>query len=262
MARSSAVERNFSSAALTYDSAAAFQRTAAEQFAAFIRRHEGKRPVPHRILELGAGSGLFTVHLAELFPGSEITVSDLSDSMLAVCRAKFAPEIRRKMSFVRADFNTELSLFHARFDAAFSSMAMQWAEDFDRTLGNVAATLCGAESRFYLCVPLAESMETLKNLFESESLSFPGLELPELESIIPHLEGHGFSLRAYETGECTETYSGLAEFLRTFQRTGTGRISGGRVRPSDLRRLLKMNTAAIENKYKFAFFICEVRKEK
>ena len=262
MARSTAVEKNFSAAALTYDAAAAFQRTAAEQFAAFIRRHEAERPVPHRILELGAGSGLFTVHLAELFPGSEITVSDLSDSMLAVCRAKFAPELQKKMTFARADFNTELSGFRTRFDAVFSSMAMQWAEDFNRALGNVAATLRGADSRFYLCVPLAESTETLKNLFESESLSFPGRELPELESIIPHLEGNGFSLCAYETGECSETYGGLAEFLRSFQRTGTGRVSGERVRPSGLRRLLEKYTAAIENKYKFAFFICEVRKEK
>ena len=262
MVRSIAVERNFSGAALTYDSAASFQRAAAEQFASFIRRHEANRPAPHRILELGAGSGLLTIHLPELFPESEITVSDLSESMLAVCRKKFAPEIRKRMCFLCADFNMELSAFRSGFDAALSSMAMQWAENFDTALGNIAATLHGADSRFYLSVPLAESMERLKNLFESESLSFPGLELPELESIIPHLEGNGFSLCAYETGECLETYCGLAEFLRSFQLTGTGRVSGRNVRPSDLRRLLRKNTAPIENKYKFAFFICEVRKEK
>lgn len=262
MSRTAAVERNFSGAALTYDSAASFQRTAAEQFAAFIRRHEAERPAPRRILELGAGSGLLTIHLPRLFPEAEITVSDLSESMLAVCRKKFAHGGRERMHFVRADFNGELQMFRSGFDAAFSSMAMQWAEDFDAALGRVARTLHGADARFYLCMPLAGSMETLKNLFESESLSFPGLELPELESIIPHLDGNGFSLRAYEAGECTETYGGLTEFLRSFQLTGTGRISGGRMRPSDLRRLLRKNGTAVRNKYKFAFFICEVRKEK
>ena len=262
MSRTAAVERNFSGAALTYDSAASFQRTAAEQFAAFIRRHEAERSAPRRILELGAGSGLLTIHLPRLFPEAEITVSDLSEPMLAVCREKFAHGGRERMHFVRADFNGELQMFRSGFDAAFSSMAMQWAEDFNRALGNVAATLRGADSRFYLSIPLAESTETLKNLFESESLSFPGLELPELESIIPHLDGNGFSLRAYEAGECTETYGGLTEFLRSFQLTGTGRISGGRMRPSDLRRLLRKNGTAVRNKYKFAFFICEVRKEK
>ena len=220
MSRSSVVEKNFSAAASTYDSAASFQRIAAGLFADFIRRHESGRA-----------------------PASKFS---------AVPR----------MSFERADFNQELKPFQHGFDAVLSSMAMHWAEDFDIALRNAAATLRSENSRFYLCLPLAESTEKLKKLFESEALSFPGLELPRLESIIPHLSRNGFSLCAYQTEECSETYSGLAEFLRSFQLTGTGRISGAGMRPSDLRRLLRKNERVIENKYKFAFFICEVKKEK
>ena len=253
MSRSSVVEKNFSAAASTYDSAASFQRIAAGLFADFIRRHESGRAPASSVLELGAGSGL-------LFPDAALTVSDLSDKMLDVCRAKFSAVPR--MSFERADFNQELKPFQHGFDAVLSSMAMHWAEDFDIALRNAAATLRSENSRFYLCLPLAESTEKLKKLFESEALSFPGLELPRLESIIPHLSRNGFSLCAYQTEECSETYSGLAEFLRSFQLTGTGRISGAGMRPSDLRRLLRKNERVIENKYKFAFFICEVKKEK
>ena len=259
MSRSSVVEKNFSAAASTYDSAASFQRIAAGLFADFIRRHESGRAPASSVLELGAGSGLLTVHLPVLFPDAALTVSDLSDKML-VCRAKFSAVPR--MSFERADFNQELKPFQHGFDAVLSSMAMHWAEDFDIALRNAAATLRSENSRFYLCLPLAESTEKLKKLFESEALSFPGLELPRLESIIPHLSRNGFSLCAYQTEECSETYSGLAEFLRSFQLTGTGRISGAGMRPSDLRRLLRKNERVIENKYKFAFFICEVKKEK
>ncbi len=260
MSRSSVVEKNFSAAASTYDSAASFQRIAAGQFADFIRRHESGRAPASSVLELGAGSGLLTAHLPALFPGAALTVSDLSDKMLEVCRAKFSEMPR--MSFERADFNQELKSFQRGFDAVLSSMAMHWAEDFDITLRNVAATLRSENSRFYLCLPLAESTETLKKLFESESLSFPGLELPELESIIPHLSGNVFSLYTHETAECSETYNGLAEFLRSFQLTGTGRISGRGMRPSDLRKLIRKNERVIENKYKFAFFLCEVKREK
>ena len=42
MSRSSVVEKNFSAAASTYDSAASFQRIAAGLFADFIRRHESE----------------------------------------------------------------------------------------------------------------------------------------------------------------------------------------------------------------------------
>lgn len=260
MSRSSVVEKNFSAAASTYDSAASFQRIAAGLFADFIRRHESGHAPASSVLELGAGSGLLTAHLTVLFPDAALTVSDLSDKMLDVCRAKFSAVPR--ISFERADFNQELKSFQRGFDAVLSSMAMHWAEDFDIALRNAAATLRSENSRFYLCLPLAESTEKLKKLFESEALSFPGLELPRLESIIPHLSRNGFSLCAYQTEECSETYSGLAEFLRSFQLTGTGRISGAGMRPSDLRRLLRKNERVIENKYKFAFFICEVKKEK
>ena len=106
MSRSSVVEKNFSAAASTYDSAASFQRIAARLFADFIRRHESGRAPASSVLELGAGSGLLTAHLPVLFPDAALTVSDLSDKMLDVCRAKFSAVPR--MSFERADFNQEL----------------------------------------------------------------------------------------------------------------------------------------------------------
>ena len=109
MSRSSVVEKNFSAAASTYDSAASFQRIAAGLFADFIRRHESGRAPASSVLELGAGSGLLTVHLPVLFPDAALTVSDLSDKMLDVCRAKFSAVPR--MSFERADFNQELKPF-------------------------------------------------------------------------------------------------------------------------------------------------------
>ena len=256
MVRSSAIEKNFSAAAETYDSAARFQCVAASGFAEFIREREALRKAPDSVLELGAGSGLLTSHLRQLFPAAEVTVTDLSQSMLNICRRKFAAD--RQMTFSVADFNSPMSSFAGAYDLVLSSMAMHWSDDFDRSLRTVKNCLKGEKSRFYLCLPLAESTRTLKKLFESESLSFPGLELPRLDSIIPTLCRNGFLLNDYQTAECSEAYDGLLPFLRSFQLTGTGRIAEKGVKIVDLRRMIKKYPMKIENKYNFAFFACEV----
>ncbi len=89
MSRSSVVEKNFSAAASTYDSAASFQRIAAGLFADFIRRHESGHAPASSVLELGAGSGLLTAHLPVLFPDAALTVSDLSRKIFRSSPDKF-----------------------------------------------------------------------------------------------------------------------------------------------------------------------------
>ncbi|MFA6872678.1 MAG: methyltransferase domain-containing protein [Bacteroidaceae bacterium] len=81
-----------------------------------------------KILDLGAGTGLFSQFVLEKYPQAELTLLDFSEQMLTVARARFAN--LRNVSFQVADmmaFQTE-----GKYDAVISSLAIHHLSDEDK----------------------------------------------------------------------------------------------------------------------------------
>lgn len=125
------VAASFSRAATSYDAVAELQRTVG---GALIER----LPValqPSRWLDLGAGTGHFSRVLASRFPTSEGVALDIAEGMLRHARPQGGAA-----AFIAGDAEC-LPLRDASFDLIFSSLALQWCEDFPSVLGEAKRVL-------------------------------------------------------------------------------------------------------------------------
>ena len=78
------------------------------------------------IVELGAGSGLFSAMLSAALPKASLTLIDFSENMLALARQRLGNNDAR-IRFVQADYTTEP--LPADADAILSSLSIHHLED-------------------------------------------------------------------------------------------------------------------------------------
>jgi tRNA (cmo5U34)-methyltransferase len=92
------------------------------------------------IVELGAGSGLFSAMLRSAFPEAHLTLIDFSENMLALARQRLGENASR-VRYVLADYTTEP--LPANADAVVSSLSIHHLEDERKRalLPNVFAAL-------------------------------------------------------------------------------------------------------------------------
>jgi tRNA (cmo5U34)-methyltransferase len=92
-----------------------------------------------RILDLGAGTGLFSAFVLKKYPDAQLTLLDVSDKMLDVARDRFAGN--GNVRYVAADYCT--SGISGTFDLIISALSIHHLEDKDkkRLFENVYAAL-------------------------------------------------------------------------------------------------------------------------
>ncbi|MCW3147382.1 malonyl-ACP O-methyltransferase BioC [Stutzerimonas stutzeri] len=125
------VAASFSRAATSYDSVAALQRQVGKQLLALL-------PSDHRPscwLDLGSGTGYFSRALDATFPQAEGMALDIAEGMLRHARPRGGARY-----FVAGDAE-RLPLRDDSLDLIFSSLALQWCEDFAAVLGEVRRVL-------------------------------------------------------------------------------------------------------------------------
>lgn len=80
-----------------------------------------------RVLDLGAGTGMFSAYVADRHPGAELVLLDGAEPMLAQARGLLAP---REVSLVVADLRDPLPA--GPFDAVISALAIHHLDDRDK----------------------------------------------------------------------------------------------------------------------------------
>ena len=95
-----------------------------------------------RILDIGAGPGLLVADMAAVVgPGGHVTGLEISDSMLAVARQRFASSaIADRITLVKGDA-TALPFPDASFDAATSIQVYEYVADVDQALAELHRVL-------------------------------------------------------------------------------------------------------------------------
>ncbi|MCD1637380.1 malonyl-ACP O-methyltransferase BioC [Pseudomonas stutzeri] len=125
------VAASFSRAAASYDSVAALQRQVGNQLLARL-------PLDLQVaswLDLGSGTGYFSRALAAAFPQGDGIALDIAEGMLRHARPQGGAR-----HFVAGDAE-RLPLRDAGLDLIFSSLALQWCEDFASVLGEACRAL-------------------------------------------------------------------------------------------------------------------------
>ena len=124
------VAESFSRAAASYDAVAELQRSVGN---ALIERLPPFQPA--HWLDLGSGTGHFSRLLAARFPQAEGVAVDIAEGML-----RHARPLGGAASFVAGDAE-RLPLRSASMDLVFSSLALQWCEDFKAVLDEAERVL-------------------------------------------------------------------------------------------------------------------------
>jgi len=78
------------------------------------------------LLDLGAGTGLLSVMIAEAFPNARLTLFDLTPEMLTIARQRLKP-LGKRVKFVTADFAKAVS--SKSYNAVVSALAIHHLPD-------------------------------------------------------------------------------------------------------------------------------------
>lgn len=167
------INRRFSQSANTYDNYAKVQIKVAETL---INQLTSKSP--KHIFEIGCGTGLLTTLLIDKYPHAQLTITDLSPTMLATTKQKLLeayPEKQDQFNF--KTLNAEANIGSETYDLIISSMAIHWFNNIKQTIDNFKDCLNPDASFYYSTIGTDCFYEWRQTL---NDLNFPiGLRIPE-----------------------------------------------------------------------------------
>ena len=110
-------------------------------------------PAPRRVLDLGTGTGVVALALAERYPAAEVVGIDLSPGMIEEARRALPPDLAGRVSFEVGDASA-LACLDGEFDLVVLSNMIPFAEELARILktrGTLVLSFSrGAETPIYV----------------------------------------------------------------------------------------------------------------
>jgi tRNA (cmo5U34)-methyltransferase len=88
-----------------------------------------ERDVPIRVLDLGAGTGLFSQHVLQAYPNATFVLTDVAAKMLEVAKERFAEQIDQ-FDFVAEDYRNLQAA--EEFDLVISSLSIHHLSDGEK----------------------------------------------------------------------------------------------------------------------------------
>ncbi|MBT2738627.1 class I SAM-dependent methyltransferase [Bacillus sp. ISL-7] len=140
------------------------------------------------VLDIGAGTGLFSFFIKEKFPNAHITLIDLSEKMMDVSRKRFANY--NDIHYVVADY-TEYK-FNEKFDLIISSLSIHHLSDEEkRKLYKRMFSLLNQDGAFINADQVLGSTPLLESLYKNDwknKVEKSGLTKQEIEAANERME--------------------------------------------------------------------------
>lgn len=225
------IKRAFSRAATTYDKYADLQKEVALRLLKPINRKDFLN-----ILEVGCGTGNFTLILSRNFPGASITAVDFSAHMIEVAGNKLNGKVR----FLLCDGEDLYS--QGKFDLIASNATFQWFENLEKTINNyrdfleerglILFSIFGP-STFY------ELKEAFNQTHPDKHINFPSSRFLSLNRLETALKKSFKEVKIEEVIFLKE-YRSIRELLKTIKYTGENVFVSGSglfLTPSKIKKL-------------------------
>ena len=203
--------KRFSNAASTYDQHAAPQL---ELIEALLEQLPAT--APHRILDVGAGTGLLTEKIATRYPTTPIDAIDLSEEMIEQSQKRLhhLPQI----NWIQADAETYVS--QQPYTLIVSSAALHWSPNLTATLQNLYNALQPG-GHFLLGLMLRGTLWELRELRRRIAPTKGiGLTLPTENIVTQQIQHIGFDILHSATAERRHIYSNTRDFLQAIHEQG------------------------------------------
>ena len=207
------ITNNFSKYARSYDQYCSIQNACALKLDDKIGKKEYSN-----ILEIGCGTGNYTILLRNRFPTTKIKALDISQEMIEVAEMKLK---RTHLEFIVAD--AEVMSFDEQFDFISSNATFQWFRNLEQTLTKCYELLDkNGVILFSMFGPLTfnELNASLRELFNQDisisSCSF--VSKIKMKQILENIFGENTII---EEEILKEEYESLLELLAKIKYTGT-----------------------------------------
>lgn len=217
------VRQSFSKAAESYHRSALVQKNIAERLIEIAGHHIVNRFSPHRVLEIGCGTGWFTSLLVKRYPDAEYTLNDLCPSMTAYIQQAI-PETNYR--FLAGD--AETLEFSGNYDLIASASAIQWFSNLPGFLQHIRQIL--STDGYAVFSTFGEN-----NLKEIKTLTGNGLCYISRDQLRSLLAPY-FEIDELKEEIITMEFDSPAEVLRHLKQTGVNGIGNTVWTPSDLHR--------------------------
>lgn len=246
---------NFSRYAHLYDKYAEVQNKAASELVISLKNQRF-----YRILELGCGTGNYTLLLRESFKDAQIKALDISEEMVNIAQSKLK---NQNIDFVVAD--AEKVIPDRDLDLITSNACFQWFNDLEKSLQRYTESLrSGGKVCFSIFGPqtFCELSAALKSVLEVGGLA--AFNFPERDGLKAMLKDN-FKCVKIDEIFYREKFNNLKELLEKIKYSGIrGNGLGGKV--SFSRGLLERLEKAYLDKFKeicvtYQVFFCQGEKQ-
>ena len=203
--------KRFANAASTYDQHAAPQL---ELIGELLK--QAPATAPHRILDVGAGTGLLTEQLATLYPTTPIDAIDLAEEMIEQSQKRLhhLPQI----NWIQAEAETYTP--QQSYTLIASSAVLHWSPNLTATLQNLYNALQPG-GHFLLGLMLHGTLWELRELRRRIAPNKGiGLILPTEKNVTEQIQHTGFDILYSTTVERRQIYSNTRDFLQAIHEQG------------------------------------------
>lgn len=233
---------NFNDAAAGYDAIALLQRHVADSL---LERLEIMNVRPHRVLDLGSGTGGAARELARRYPGCRVLQIDIARNMLLQARRRSRRWFSRQ-SFVCADV-AGLPVQAGALDLVFSSLMLQWCEDLDLVLSEIRRSMRGGGLFLFSSLGPDTLYELRDSWLEADNDEFIHVNgFRDMHDVGDALIRAGFADPVMEVDHMVLTYSDARDLMRELKQLGARNVSRDRRRTLTGKQRLQSMMASYE----------------
>lgn len=247
---------SFSKNAFRYDAHAYVQQQAALRLIRHLRLWCPVIP-QGPILEVGCGTGLFTMLLRNMYPEQNLIASDASSEMLETChkRMKWDWLYNEKTVLTFTTLDAENFLPDDRFALIASNFVLHWFQDLRSSLKNLLAGLVPSGVLVF-SVPVAGSFPEWRQSAKEVGVPFTANELPTALDFVQIVKSLGYECVTAEDRISVE-YSSALDFFRSLKALGTSTsFVGNRLRYGQLRKLIRHWRAEPNGRIRVSYKVC------
>ena len=198
------IKNNFSRGSANYDALALMQKNAAQKLTWLAKNFINDKS---NILDLGSGTGFVARETLKINSHVQILETDLSSEMLAKWQRP------KNVSAVVCDIEN-LPFSDKKFDIIFSSFALHWLNDFEKSFKNFS-NLLAPQGVIAICLPCSSSLGELAadNIFQIN-------KFPEIFAIKNLLEKNNLHKIYAEKEIYVEEFSNIISAAKYIKKIG------------------------------------------